>query len=180
MTIILLPGESDYRSISIATRDNKAIDNQQDRDPVTEPYRVEAYRQRVKFEGMLTANQCLCFRAGPTPMYNCHGLTFASRRTKVPDPQEVVRILKADGYIKVAELDTLPGDVVLYKSDNGEIEHSGIVIGDSKAGYGVPIIVSKWGQLNEAIHSADVGPYTGERSFYRIIDESPTYRPEHV
>ena len=48
-------------------------------------------------------------RNAPTPRYNCHGLTFASRRTAVDDPSAVQQILEEDGYAEVPRNERLPG-----------------------------------------------------------------------
>ena len=38
---------------------------------------------------------------GPCITYNCHGLTFASRRTCINTPSEVQKTLDEDGYKKI-------------------------------------------------------------------------------
>jgi hypothetical protein len=64
--------------------------------------------------------------------YNCHGLTFACRRTCVHASAQVRQILEHDGYERVPKVeDVLPGDIILYVSE-GDVEHSGVVIGISK------------------------------------------------
>src|SRR5687767_9951314 len=53
-------------------------------------------------------------RSEPTPHYNCHGMTFASRRTGVFESRVVQQILNDDCYREVPEASVLPGDVILY------------------------------------------------------------------
>ena len=41
----------------------------------------------------------------PTRKYNCHGLTFASRRTWIDETPEVKKVLLDDEYVEVVSLD---------------------------------------------------------------------------
>lgn len=85
----------------------------------------------------------------PTFAYNCHGLTFASRRTQIWSSADIAHIIQEDGYRKIEDKDILAGDVIVYQSqDTGEIEHSGIVIEKAKSLSG-PLILSKWGVCHE-------------------------------
>ena len=92
------------------------------------------------------------FKTGSIPRYNCHGLTFGSRRTRIVDDSSIKLILHDDSFHEIPGGDILPGDIVIYKSTEGEFNHSGIVIkpnhGDSKG----PLILSKWGGGPEVIH----------------------------
>ena len=104
------------------------------------------------------------FKENLTPVYNCHGLTFASKRTWIYLPSEVEKILKDDKYIEIkSENDVLPGDVVIYY-DNDGASHSGMVIQvDLPATLHdlVNIVVlSKWGRLKEVIHNVNYSPYS--------------------
>jgi hypothetical protein len=100
----------------------------------------------------------------PSRKYNCHGLTFASRRTWIWAPAEITKILKDDDYTLVNLEDVLPGDVVVYFT-SGDAEHSGIVIHNDV----VPIILSKWGAAHEVIHRVNECPYDSTQiSYYRI------------
>jgi len=101
---------------------------------------------------------------GPSRQYNCHGLTFASRRTWIWKPSEIEKILKDDEYETVVELENvLPGDIVIYSQD-GDVEHSGIVLSVDP----VPLILSKWGSSHEVIHKINECPYSGSITFHRI------------
>lgn len=107
-------------------------------------------------------------RSDPDPLYNCHGMTFASRRTGIHDPAMLHLILEDDNYSEVAPKDVLPGDVIIYFSNDGDLEHSGIVV----SGPGplmVPLVCSKWGKYCEVVHLANRCPYSYERPvFYRV------------
>jgi hypothetical protein len=104
------------------------------------------------------------------PHYNCHGLTFASRRTAVEDSAEVRKIIGEDGYTEVVGGDVLPGDVILYVSpEDGDVEHSGIIVALGVAPLYIPMVVSKWGKGFEVVHAANYCPYTfGHAKYYRI------------
>jgi len=100
------------------------------------------------------------FRTNASPTYNCHGLTFAAHRTRIPDPASIAVILKDDRYMLIKEhRDVKPGDVVIYYENDGDPSHSGIVlenvppvlVEDIPPVYN-PLILSKWGSAGEAIH----------------------------
>ena len=86
------------------------------------------------------------------PVYNCHGLTFASRRTQVDEAgvTTIAKILKDDGFQEVPEPQTRIGDVVIYYDEGGAAQHSGIVIG--RDAMNCPKIWSKWGKGYEWTH----------------------------
>jgi len=108
---------------------------------------------KKKFSGVRIRNN-------PTNCYNCHGMTFASRRTGIYDPSEVSKILVEDKYSQIAIEDLIPGDIVVYFATNGDPEHSGIVLSIEKIGSSlVPMIVSKWGITYEVVHSVYDSPY---------------------
>lgn len=103
---------------------------------------------------------------GPSRKYNCHGLTFASRRTFVWEPSEIAKIIRDDDYEVVEPKDVLPGDVAVYYKD-GDAEHSGIVV--QMGTMGVPLMLSKWGVCHEVVHPVGQCPYdAGGVVYYRI------------
>jgi len=61
-------------------------------------------------------------------LYNCHGLTFASKRTGIYELADLQMILKEDDYHEIHFNETLPGDIVLYFSEDGDVEHSGVLV----------------------------------------------------
>jgi hypothetical protein len=102
---------------------------------------------------------------GPSRIYNCHGLSFASRRTWIWSSTEIAMVLVDDEYIKVDRKEVLPGDVVVY-STRGDAEHSGLVVSVDNLG---PRILSKWGACHEVVHRLNECPYDStEIVFYRI------------
>lgn len=109
-----------------------------------------------------------CSRTGPSTAYNCHGMSFASRRTSVTKSNAVQMILEDDDYREVNLEDVLPGDFVLYYSEAGEPNHSGVVV-EVGGNILVPIVCSKWGKAGEFIHGLrDCPPLYGpEYRFYR-------------
>ena len=111
---------------------------------------------------------------GPCNTYNCHGLTFGSRRTEIN--AEIDKILRDDDYREIRKEHVCPGDIVLYYSDPqvpggviGDIEHSGIVL--EKGQFGLLRILSKWGLGDEWVHFLADCPYSVSNvKFFRIND----------
>jgi hypothetical protein len=102
---------------------------------------------------------------GPCNTYNCHGLTFGARRTWIHEPSEIQKILEEDDYIEVPLDKVMAGDIAVYRKE-GVIEHSGIVV--EKPGL-LPRILSKWGNLHEAIHFPLDCPYKDMLvTYYRV------------
>ena len=94
-------------------------------------------------------------------------MTFANRRTGIYDLSAIDRILKDDRYVEVDGKQILPGDVILYRASNGDIEHSGVVV--EVVDRLPPMIYSKWGKAGEFIHSASRSPYDFQHvKYYRI------------
>lgn len=107
-------------------------------------------------------------RRAPTGRYNCHGLTFASRRTRVDNsdlPVDIGSLLLKDRYRQTP--DPAPGDVVVYRSptDDGSIEHSGVVL---RIELGAVFVLSKWGDLEEYEHLVTACPYRGPHEFWTL------------
>lgn len=110
------------------------------------------------------------------PIYNCHGLTFGSRRTTIWEREAIKQILNEDDYIEISRSDVQPGDVMMYvDGKNGDFTHSGIVINEIQTFEGVPdsgkslVLISKWGKYKEVIHVETYCPYSPlGAKFYRI------------
>jgi hypothetical protein len=161
--VIHVPGKPDYKSIKIQTRCSNDIENRQVYDfSPNELSSIPDYRR--DYSGAK-------FRNKPNPIYNCFGMTFACARTTV-GPESVQMILDNDGYTEIQNaVDVLPGDVIIYYNDNGEIEHSGIVVSkpqDERTN--IPWVVSKWGKYSEVCHQAYDVPYRpiAQVSYWRI------------
>jgi len=107
-------------------------------------------------------------RCAPTGRYNCHGMTFAGRRTGIWEPLVVRQILADDGYEEVRPSEVMPGDIILYFTANGDVEHSGVVL-ELPSFLGYPLVCSKWGCFRELVHWAHQCPYSLESiKYYRI------------
>lgn len=108
-------------------------------------------------------------RTYPIPRYNCHGMTFASRRTEISALWAIDKIIEEDGYEEVEPDHVLPGDVIVYYKGD-EILHSGIVIAlPEKGDYGMPRVCSKWGKWREFSHQANMCPYDCTKlRYYRV------------
>lgn len=100
--------------------------------------------------------------APPDPSSNCHGWVFTGGRCAVPG-RAVDRILSDNRYQRVA----LPkqGDLIVYRNENGEVEHTGIVeaIGED----GLILIKSKWGAIGLYIHAPEAQPWSNHYAYYR-------------
>jgi len=122
------------------------------------------------FEDLQKKFPNIIIRGKPNPLCNCHGFTFASKRTAIFESEELWKIIDDDDYEIIEDKkDVLPGDVILYFSDNGDIEHSGIVISKPDPTLGIPQILSKWGKYSEIIHSAYNCPYDKSNiQYYRM------------
>lgn len=105
-----------------------------------------------------------------SPIYNCHGLTFASRRTGIFDNAVLEQILQEDSYVLIPTDQVLPGDVILYYGPGNDIEHSGIVVESPKpVSLNVPLVYSKWGRHLEGVHLANRCPYSfTDARYYRV------------
>jgi len=114
-------------------------------------------------------------RTASDPTYNCHGLTFSSRRTTIEDASQVSLILAEEPYQEVLDLKcVLPGDIVAYY-EKGSITHTGIVVANEPVGetFRRVLILSKWGGGFEAIHLVDDCTYS------RTSDGRKYFRFEH-
>ncbi len=147
------------QSLIIQTRAGNAIANEA--SPKMMPQEIE---QQMRFQqGKFPEGNQLFKRKNATGFYNCHALTFLSRRAWMGEEKAVALVLKDDNYFNVSPSDVLPGDVILYHYDNGEVEHSGVVVSSPKAENEIvpmPWILSKWGHGGEFIHRYNYCPYT--------------------
>lgn len=158
-----LESGSSARSLALATTQGSAIENFQSQE-------VSQF-ERSQFAGLdrqYTAHTER--RSEPSAVYNCHGLSFASRRTGIFDSSALYTILEEDRYVVIPRERVLPGDLILYFDDTGDIEHSGIVITTPTAEpLGIPRVMSKWGKYCELIHWGNNCPYNfAYAKYYRI------------
>lgn len=146
--------------LALSTRAGNAIHNNYSNTPCTDGDRIACDGEAAKYPSALRRP------VGPTNAFNCHGLTFAARRTQIVQTSAINQILQEDGYRKLDVREIIPGDIALYVKD-GEIQHSGIVLNISS---GMPWILSKWGQLQEAIHKPTDCPYHACNVVYYRLD----------
>jgi hypothetical protein len=101
------------------------------------------------------AGLLVTLRREATSAYNCHGLSFANRRTRIPDA-EALTVIFQDEYMRIERERVLPGDIAVYR-DGTDISHTGVVIeAPSQNALRVAKIVSKWGHGPEYIHQEGV------------------------
>ncbi len=110
------------------------------------------------------------FRTSLIPVYNCHGMTFASRRTAIDETEAVRTIINEDAYDELPVGEVLPGDIIVYFSPEGDVEHSGIVAQVVRGPGEVltPLVYSKWGKGSEVLHAWGDCPYVPNVRYYRI------------
>ena len=103
--------------------------------------------------------------------YDGVGMVFGARRTAI-DAQYVPMILEEDGYHRVPHPNELMvGDLVVYKTDGGHVEHVGIIVCIKTTIYPPSrdiTVLSQWGHLGEYFHDIDdVDPgYGNHREFW--------------
>lgn len=99
---------------------------------------------------------------------NCHGWVFLDAQFLIPG-EAVQQILDDNSY----ELTPEPkaGDVIIYRDDNRNIVHSGLVRGVLNDG--TVIIESKWGTEGIFLHDPEGTPYSILYEYYRAP------RPDH-
>lgn len=127
-----------------------------------------------KYEANLRAGMPLKLiqTAAADPACNCHGWVFAAARFHLRG-QDVDTVLADNGYAEVAA--PRPGDVIVYRSSNGAIQHSGVV----RFADGDQILVeSKWGAFGRYIHAPADQPYSDRWAYYHGPRDEKTLRIE--
>lgn len=137
---------------------------------------IRVYRLSDDGEDPLDVNEATPFnyleatiQRGPASLVaNCHGWVFLDSQFLIPG-EAVQQILDDNGY----ELTTEPkaGDVIIYRDDNRNIVHSGLVRGVLNDG--TVIIESKWGTEGVFLHDPEGTPYSILYEYYRAP------RPDH-
>ena len=114
--------------------------------------RADLVDSEVRGHNRLVAKyQHAVLRTGASSEYNCHGLTFISRRAWVTERKAIDLVLDDDGYDEIKLKDTIPGDIVIYFSDTGDPNHSGLVV--EGAGSLLDMrVCSKWAYAGEFVH----------------------------
>jgi hypothetical protein len=157
-------GELPRIELALETADGREIPNEQIRE-LSQFDQHLAARLDTEYGGYIH------HRSEPTPRYNCHGLAFAARRTGVFEAWVIQRILEDDRYVRIETAQVLPGDIVLYYDESGDIEHSGVVIeSPAEQNLSMPLVCSKWGKFAEVIHLAHRCPYNAANlQYFRIV-----------
>jgi hypothetical protein len=136
-------------------------------------YNLIVMQSATEFEEAFIAERhfaCRVIRTGdPDPTHNCHGWVFTQGRFALR-PEDVEAILADNHYEKVTE--PQPGDLIVYRSVDGQIEHTGLV--RSVIAGEIVLIESKWGPLGRFLHAPEDQPYGTDYAYYR----SP--RPGHL
>ena len=146
--------------LQLQTRGENQVKNEINREP-------RRYGDELAVNDFIAKYHNADHRGRSSRKYNCHGLSFASRRTSIEDPQEVLKILSEDDYKEIPLEKVLPGDVAIYWAD-GVADHSGIVIQLSQNPR-MARILGKWGFCHEVIHWTNDSPYSGELKYYRVM-----------
>jgi hypothetical protein len=160
------------RSVALQTRRGNDIANVQDLE--VPRHRREATESLIRQQLGLDFTQ-VTSRRESTATYNCHGMTFASRRTGIYEVAAVELIMTDDGYREIDAQQAMPGDVVLYFEPEG-LAHSGLVVAVDRLGAAtVPIVLSKWGIAGEYVHTVWRCPYprASETRYYREGHDGP-------
>jgi hypothetical protein len=112
-------------------------------------------------------------RSQPHPRYNCHGLSLAARRTAILEDATVLYILNQDGYQLIQSREVLPGDLAVYYTDSGAIDHSAIVVTKPEPPAWIPFVISKWGVIGPEVLHIATDPTPGyalsDIRYYRIF-----------
>jgi len=166
-TIITNTNEPAYPSITLQTR--KGVGSEIINSQINRPLDLWDLGSAEKIKRLYNFAS---YRTAPCGYYNCHGMTFASRRTRIYDGVDLARILKEDNYDQVPQDIVLEGDVVMYYR-NGDPQHSGIVVTVPKKSDSITTIrvASKWGHGHEVVHALRDCPYSQNCDvilFYRI------------
>ena len=148
--------------LPLATRLGQTIPN--DRRMEHHPARLQAARTIVLQSHPSARTRSL------TAVYNCMGMVFATRRTWV-EPEYLQLILEDDEYHRLADPgQTMPGDVVVYRDDQGTVVHIGLVAEvntNLREGTRELVVLSQWGADGEYFHRADdVSPLLGTPAEY--------------
>ncbi len=113
---------------------------------------------------------------GPANSFaNCHGWVFLDSQFLISG-EAVQKILDDNGYEHVAE--PKAGDVIIYRDDDRNIIHSGIVRGvldDNTV-----IIESKWGTEGTFLHAPAGTPYGAEFEYHRSPRHDNRVKVVHV
>lgn len=164
MIIPLIKSASEIptKEISLTTRMGTPISNVQ-------CYGISQVN-RNQFEDFNKKWRHLLCRTNFSGIYNCHGMTFASRRTCILKDEMIDLILQEDDYKEIDRKEVIEGDIIVYLQ-NGLIIHSGVILNRS-LGLTPAKVLSKCGCYGEYLHNENDRIYEYDMiKFYRINDE---------
>jgi len=95
-------------SLKLGTRLNSDIQNTLNREASDDGMKLQCNDLKKEYSGADHSP------LGPTKSYNCHGMTFATRRTAIEYAEEINKILDEDDYEEVAAKEVIVGDIALY------------------------------------------------------------------
>ncbi len=136
-----------------------------DRNRPIRVYRmVEDGAKPVDSDQTLSGNfiESVIQRAPADTAANCHGWVFLDTQFLIPG-EAVQQILDDNDYEFV--FDPSGGDVIIYRDEDREIVHSGLVRGVLNDG--TVIIESKWGIEGTFLHAPEGTPYSTSFEYYR-------------
>lgn len=153
MAMVLYDNQGNYivgGQLLLATKRGNQIPN--DRAPQMLPERMAAARDMVVKHHHTAVPRAL------SSTYNCVGMVFASRRTCI-DIEEFQMIQREDEYTALKSLDdAVVGDVVVYRNDEGQACHVGLVASRAEnpvTGRPETMVLSQWGRDGEYFHRID-------------------------
>ena len=160
--------EPESEAIIVQTRKGNRIRCEPPRRSMTPEEEANIRREMERWRGGSLSRARIAERRGPSYDYNCHGLTFLSRRAWLTEEEAIELVLADDGYAEVPRSRVLPGDIAVYRDHAGHIEHTGVVVRvDQHQTLDLPWVLSKWGNAGEYIHPYDETLYTGTPHFMR-------------
>lgn len=149
-------------TIRLQTRKGTDINNYQLLGVDVKDYEAQMEKLRRQHPGIILRPDTI------SGIYNCHGMTFASRRTGIN--KITMALIAEDSFNRINDSEVLPGDVVLYIDSWGEIEHTGFITSvdlQNRSNFTI-MVLSKWGDGSEVIHSLYNCPYAKENiQFFR-------------
>lgn len=165
--IILTKYQDSQKAIYMQTSRRRWIKNCQ-QSVLLDSEELTSQRAEAKFESKFHGEICT--------LYNCHGLTFAARRTGIFEDEEVQKILD-DEYIEIKNhSQSQVGDVVIYYSEGIGIAHSGLIIFAKHTPNDLSEVrvLSKEKKYREIIHLIVKTPYFHtEYKIFRFNHDAP-------
>ena len=100
------------KSIELQTKKGRSIRNLQ--KPKILPHRIKMAEDLILDTFPEIDPSLIDKRREATALYNCHGMTFACRRTGIYETEDIRHILSDDGYRRLSDTEVREGDIVLY------------------------------------------------------------------